>query len=116
MVPQVLTNWYQSKVNVKMSGIKFDIQEFDGVINFSRWQIRMNTILTQSRLKKALPGREKKPQDMKEETLKELDEKALTAIQFCLVDKVLDEFSTEKIAYSLWERLKDRYLKKLLAN
>ena len=61
-------NWYQSKVNVKMSAIKFDIQKFDGVINFSGWHIRMNAILTQSGLKKTLLRREKKPQDMKEET------------------------------------------------
>jgi len=51
-----------------MSAIKFDIQMYDGVINFNRWQTRMNAILTQSGLKKALLGREKKPQDMKEET------------------------------------------------
>ena len=51
-----------------MSVIKFDIQKFDGIINFSRWQIMMNAILTQSGLKEALLGREKKPQDMKEET------------------------------------------------
>ena len=61
-------NWYQSKVNLKMSAIKFNIQKFDGVINFSRWQIRMNAILTQSWLKKALLGREKRPQDMNEKT------------------------------------------------
>jgi len=47
-----------------MSAIKFDIQKFDGVINFSSWQIRRNTIFIQSGLKKALLGREKK-QDMK---------------------------------------------------
>ena len=29
-------NWYQSKLNVKMSAINFDIQKFDGVINFNR--------------------------------------------------------------------------------
>jgi len=40
--------------------IKLDIQNFSGVINFSRWQIRMNAILIQSGLKKALLGREKK--------------------------------------------------------
>ena len=51
-----------------MSAIKFDIQMFDDVINFSRWYIRMNTILTKSRLKKVLLGRKKKPQNMKEET------------------------------------------------
>ena len=50
------------------------------------------TILTQSELKKALLGREKKAQDMKEETWQELDEKALTAFQFYLADKILDEF------------------------
>jgi len=88
---------------VKMSAIKFDIQKFDGVINFSMWQIRMNAILIQSGLKKALLGREKKPQDMKEETWQELNEKALTAIQLCLADEVLDEFSTEKTSSSLWE-------------
>ena len=65
----------------------------------------MNTILTQSGLKKALLEREKKPQDMKGETRQELDEKALTAIQLCLADEVLDEFSMEKAASSLWERV-----------
>jgi len=99
-------NWYQSKVNLKMSAIKFNIQKFDGVINFSRWQIRMNFILIQSGLKKALLKREKKPQDMKEKTWQELDEKALTAIQLCLVDEVLNEFSTEKTTSSLWERFR----------
>ena len=64
-----------------MSAIKFDIQKFDGVINFSRWQIKMNAILFQSGLKKALLGRKKKPQGMKEETWQELEEKVLTAIQ-----------------------------------
>ena len=56
----------------------------------------MNAILTQSGLKKTRLGREKKSQDMKEETWRELDKKALTAIHLCLADKMLDEFSTEK--------------------
>ena len=60
---------------LKMSAIKFDIQKFNDIINFSRWQIRMNAILTRSGLKKALLQREKKPQDMKRETWQELDEK-----------------------------------------
>ena len=61
----------------------------------------MNAILTQSGLKKELLWREKKPQDMKEETWQELDEKALMTIQLCVMDEVLDEFSTEKIISSL---------------
>ena len=73
----------------------------------------MNTILTQSGLKKARLGREKKPQDMKEKTWQELVKKAL-AIQLCLADEVLDEFSIEKTTFSLWER--HHYLKKSLMN
>jgi len=53
---------------------------------------------------------------MKEKTWQELDEKALTAIQLCLADEVLDEFSIKKTASSLWERLQDHYLKKLFVN
>ena len=83
---------------MKMFVIKFDIQKFDCVINFSMRQIRFNAILTPSWLKKALLGREKKPQDMKEETYQELDEKVLTIIQLCLTDEVLDKFSMEKTA------------------
>jgi len=45
-----------------------------------------------------------------------LDEKALTAIRFCLADEMLDEFSLEKTSSSLWERLQDYYLKKSLAS
>ena len=48
--------------------------KFDGVINFSRWQIKMNTILIQSGLNK----------------------KALTAIQLYMADEVLDKFSMKK--------------------
>ena len=76
----------------------------------------MNAILTKNRLKKALLGREKKLQDMKEETWQKLDEKALTAIQLFLADEVLDEVSMETTSSSLWERLQNHYLKKSLAN
>jgi len=102
--------------NLKISAIKFDIQKFDGVNNFSRWQIRMNVIFTQSGLKKALLRGEKKPLDMKEEIWQELDEKALTAIQLYLADEVLDELSMEKTTSSLWERFQNHYLKKSLTN
>ena len=53
---------------------------------------------------------------MKEETWQELDEKALTAIQLCLADEMLDEFSTEKTVSLLLERFQDHYLKKSLVN
>jgi len=84
-----------------MYAIKFNIWKFDGVINFNREQIRMNTILTQSELKKALLMKEKKIADMKSEAWQEFDKKALTAIQLFLADEVLDEFSLEKTTSAL---------------
>ena len=47
------------QVNVKMSAIKFDIQNFDGVINFSRWQIRMNASWSRASWRKYYSGRRK---------------------------------------------------------
>jgi len=54
----------------------------------------MNTILNQSMLKNALL--EKKRTDTKDEAWQDLNEKALTAIQFCLTDEKLDEFFQRK--------------------
>ena len=53
-------NCYKSMINMKVSVIKFDIQMFDGVINFSWWQIRMNAIFIQSGLKKKYCSRGRK--------------------------------------------------------
>ena len=44
-----------------------------------------------------------------------MDEKALTAIQFCLAEEVLYGFSSEKTSLLL-QRLQDHYIKKSLAN
>jgi len=65
----------------------------------------MNVIITQSMLKKALLERKKKSQDLKKKTWQEFDKKVLTTIQIFLANEVLDEFSIEKTASSLWERL-----------
>ena len=92
-----------------MSVIKFDIQKFNGVINFNRWQDleRVEEITTWER---------EKVSRHEEKTSQELDEKGLTVIQLCLEDEVFDKFSIQKTTFSLRERLQDHYLKKSLAN
>ena len=42
------------------SGIKFDVEKFDGRINFSLWQIQVKDLLIQFGLHKALKGKEPK--------------------------------------------------------
>jgi len=39
---------------------QFDIPKFDGKMSFSIWKVQMMVVLTQSRLKKAIGGKNKK--------------------------------------------------------
>jgi len=59
---------------------KFNIEKFDGNISFSIWQVQMLAVLTQSWLKKALLGKEKKPEGMSDRDWNNQNEKALTII------------------------------------
>ncbi|MFQ6652047.1 hypothetical protein Gotur_024099 [Gossypium turneri] len=70
-----------------MATTRFDIEKFDGVTNFNLWQVRMMKILVQISLKKVITG--KKPENLDQSEWEELDEKALSAVQLCLVNKVL---------------------------
>ena len=40
-----------------MSGVKFDIEKFDGRINFGLWQVQVKDLLIQYKLHKALKGK-----------------------------------------------------------
>jgi len=91
--------------------IKVDIQKFDGEISFNLWKVQKRAVLIQHRLWKVLSGPHTKPSTMTEEQWakqkkkkrglltdyewEELDEKALFAIQLCVVPhalrKVLDK-------------------------
>lgn len=61
----------------------------------------MRGVLVQQGLVKALMWRSKMPETMSEEEKEEMDEKALSAIQLCLADEVLEE-TTAKGCGSSW--------------
>ncbi|KAG8472618.1 hypothetical protein CXB51_034307 [Gossypium anomalum] len=71
-------------------------------------------ILVQSGLKKVVTG--KKPENLNKIEWEELDEKALSAIQLCLANMVLQEVLKEKTSSALWKRLETLYATKSLAN
>ncbi|MFQ6656917.1 hypothetical protein Gotur_026817, partial [Gossypium turneri] len=85
-----------------MAATRFEIKKFDGETNFNLWQVRIMTILVQSSLKKVITG--KKPENLNKTEWEELDEKALSAIQLCLADTVLQEILMEKTLSALWKR------------
>ncbi|KAG8493142.1 hypothetical protein CXB51_010505 [Gossypium anomalum] len=97
-----------------MATTRFEIEKFDGETNFNLWQVQIMTILVQSDLKKVVTG--KKPENLNRTEWEELDEKALSAIQLCLANTVLQEVLMEKTSSALWKRLKTLYATKSLAN
>ncbi|KAG8489413.1 hypothetical protein CXB51_017856 [Gossypium anomalum] len=97
-----------------MATTRFEIEKFDGETNFNLWQVRMMAILVQSSLKKVVTG--KKPENLNKTEWEKLDEKALSAIQLCLVNTVLQKVLMEKTSSSLWKRLETLYATKSLVN
>ncbi|MFQ6666254.1 hypothetical protein Gotur_032680 [Gossypium turneri] len=97
-----------------MAAIRFEIEKFDGETNFNLWQVRMMTILVQTSLKNVVTR--KKPKNLNQTKWKELDEKALSAIQLCLANTILQEVLIEKTSSALWKRLETLYVTKSLAN
>jgi len=67
------------------STTRFDIEKFNGSSNFNLWQVRMLLVLVG--LKKTLFGKGKKPESTLDEMWEEFDERALSAIQLCLMNE-----------------------------
>ena len=113
---------------------RFDIEKFDGRINFGLWQVQVKDILIQSGLYKALKGKpaslseEKEPDKsggsseskgkskMSEEEWEELDMRAASQIRLCLAKNVLANVARWSSTKELWEKLEEMYQAKSLSN
>ena len=82
-----------------MASLKFQISSFDGQNNFGLWRIKMKALLRREGTVRALDG--KYPDDMTSAEIEEMDEKAHSAIQLSLDDKVLREVADEETAAGL---------------
>ncbi|PKI31548.1 hypothetical protein CRG98_048057 [Punica granatum] len=65
----------------------FEMEKFDSRKDFELWKIKIHDVLIQRGLHKALLGKEKKPESMKDEEWDELNEKAVSTIRLCLADE-----------------------------
>ncbi|MBA0849465.1 hypothetical protein Goshw_016375 [Gossypium schwendimanii] len=74
----------------------------------------MMAILVQTGLKKVVTG--KKPKNLSQTKWEELNEKALSVVQLCLTNTVLQEVLMKKTSSALWKRLETLYATKSLAN
>ena len=128
-------NWYQSPgclivvlTNFMARMMRFDIEKFDGKINFGLWQVQVKDILIQNGLHKALKGKSTPAnpegsgdssketastssgkQKMSDDDWEDLDERAASAIRLCLAKNVLANIHGTYSAKELWERLEELY-------
>ena len=76
--------------------MKFEIEKFDGRINFGLWQVQVKDVLIQSGLNKALKGKPSLTSSsgsgkasINDEDWEELDNRVVSAIRQCLTKNVL---------------------------
>ena len=74
-------------VVIDTSSVKFDVMKFDGSRNFRLWYRRVNDLLVQQGMVKALYGT--KLEGMANIDWKELEAKAVATSQLCLRDDVM---------------------------
>ena len=112
------------------SPVRFDVEKFDGRINFGLWQVQVKDVLIQSGLHKALKGKpgsgssngaedSSKASDkssMSDEDWEDMDLRAASAIRLCLAKNVLANVHGISTAKELWEKLEALYQAKGISN
>jgi hypothetical protein len=96
------------------SGVKFEVERFDGTGNFRLWQRRVKDLLAQQGLQKAL--HETKPTDMVDADWLELQEKAAGLIRLCVSDEVMYHILDLTSPKEVLDKLESRYLSKMRMN
>ncbi|KAL4579351.1 hypothetical protein LXL04_015493 [Taraxacum kok-saghyz] len=108
----------------KYTPMRFDVEKYDGRINFGLWQVQVKDVLIQSGLHKALKGKPA-PVSSKEssaagkdddEEWDDLDLRAATAIRLSLAKNVLANVHGISTTKELWEKLEQLYQGKGISN
>jgi hypothetical protein len=100
----------------KMQSEKIEIEKFIGKNNFELQKVKMQDVLVQQGVAKALLGKSKKPVSMTDEEWEDVDVKALNVIRLCLADNVLFNNVADKTIVGLWTKLERLYINKSFTN
>ena len=100
----------------KTHSVKFEIEKFNGKNNFKIWKVKMHNLLMQQGVVKVLLGKAKQSVTITDDDWDEMDARALSAICLCLVDDVMFNIVSEKIAISFWTKLESLYMTKSLTS
>ncbi|KAL4566695.1 hypothetical protein LXL04_030816 [Taraxacum kok-saghyz] len=108
----------------KYTPMRFDVEKYEGRINFGLWQVQVKDVLIQSGLHKALKGKSA-PVSSKEssaagkdddEEWDDLDLRAASAIRLSLAKNVFANVHGISTAKELWEKLEQLYQGKGISN
>ncbi|KAL4579294.1 hypothetical protein LXL04_015435 [Taraxacum kok-saghyz] len=110
--------------NSKYTSMRFDVEKYDGRINFGLWQIQVKDVLIQSGLHKALKGKPAPISNTEssaagkddDEEWDDLDLRAESAIRLSLAKNVLANVHGISTAKDLWEKLEQLYQGKGISN
>jgi len=101
---------------VKVSNAKFEVEKFNGKINFELWKLKIWDLLVQQGLHKVLACKTKIPTIMTNKDWEDLDVRDLSTIQLCLANDVLFNTIGEENTIGLWRRMENLYMMKSLTN
>ena len=92
---------------------KFEVEKFDGTINFGMWQCEVKDVLAQQDLDLTLKD---KLEDMEEVEWNKFNRMACSTIRLCLAKPQKYFVMRETSAKSLWKKLEDKYMIKSIKN
>ena len=96
--------------------MKFEVEKFNGKMNFELWKIKMKDMAMQQGLQKSFLGKSKRLADMSNEEYEDMYLKSLNTIQLCLTDDDLFNIIEEDLETCLWVKLEIMYMTKSLIN
>ena len=99
-----------------MSTTKYDTEKFNGRNDFRLWKMKMEAILIQQGVEKALLLDKDLLESMIEKERQEVQRKAYSLIILSLSDQVLRKISHEKTVVGVWKKLEELYRTRALPN
>jgi len=97
-------------------GSKWDIEKFTEDNNFGLWKVKMEAVVIQQMCEKALKGECALSITMSRGEKTEMVDKARSAIDLCLGNRVMRDVAKEPTATSMWSKFEHLYMTKSLAH
>ena len=99
-----------------MSTTKYDIEKFNGRNDFGLWKMKIEAILIQQGVEKALLPDKDLLESVTEKEMQEFQWKAYNSIILSLFYQVLRKTSHEKTVAGVWKKLEELYRTRALPN